>query len=119
VEKYLEVLKRTTELSDTCLEGLEHIKGKLNDGHFEETIQLMNDMVIAFSQIESSIQLIIPQLSSNNMESLTNSLRSAFEHTVFAYEQGQREKVIEIFQFTLQPAFKRWSDEWVKISNNT
>ena len=50
--KILDIMKRTIELSETCLEGLEHIKEKLNEGQFEETIPLMNDSVVAFSQME-------------------------------------------------------------------
>jgi hypothetical protein len=51
MEKYLDVVKRTIELSDTCLDGLEHIKGRLNEGRFEETFQMMSDVVSAFSQL--------------------------------------------------------------------
>ncbi len=86
MEKYLDIMKRTIELSETCLEGLEHIKGELNEGRFEETIQLMNDVVTAFSQMENSIKSIFPTLLSNHIESLTHSLRNAFEHMVTAYE---------------------------------
>lgn len=104
-------MKRTVELSDTCLEGLEHIKGSLNEGRFEDTIQLMNDVLLAFSQMESSIQSILPELPSNHIESMTNILRNTFDHAVTAYEKGQGGKVLEIFQFTLLPTYKKWKDE--------
>jgi len=111
MEKYLEIIRRTIELSETCLEGLEHIKGKLKEGQFTETIPLMNDSVIAFSQMEKSLQLIFSTLDSNYLESLTHSLQTAFDHTVTVYELGQLGKALEIFQFTLLPSFKKWKNE--------
>ena len=48
MEKYLDIMKRTIELTETCYEGLEHIKEKLNEGQFVETIPLMNDSVVCF-----------------------------------------------------------------------
>jgi hypothetical protein len=98
-------------LSDTCLEGLENIKGRLNEGQFQETIQLMSDVVTGFSQKEKSIQPIFSDFPSNQIETLTQSLRNAFELTATAYEQGQVGKVLEIFQFNLLPAFKNWKSE--------
>ncbi|MBP1931459.1 hypothetical protein [Ammoniphilus resinae] len=115
MEKYIDVMKRTIELSVTCLEGLEHIKVKLNEGRFEETIQLMNDVVTAFSKMESSIQPIFHTLPSNEIQPLTHSLINAFENAVTAYEQGQAGKVKEIFQFTLLPAYKKWKVEVEKV----
>jgi len=111
MEKYLDIIKRTIQLSETCLEGLEYTKEKLNEGQFEQTIPLMNDSVIAFLQMEKSLQPIFPTFNSNHNESLTHSLQDAFDHAVTAYELGQRGKVLEVFQFTLLPNYKKWKDE--------
>jgi len=42
MNQYIEVMKRTTELADTCLEGLEYVKKKLNEGHSESTMLLFH-----------------------------------------------------------------------------
>jgi hypothetical protein len=55
MEKYLDVMKRTVELSDSCLGVLEHIKVRLNEGAFEDTVQLMDDFVNGCYQIEKSM----------------------------------------------------------------
>lgn len=113
MEQYLDGMRRTIELSNTCMEGLEHIKGRLNDGFIEDTIPLMVDVITAFSQIEDFIQPILrtSSLPSHHIESLTQTLRNAFDHAVAAYNQEQNGKVLEIFQFTLLPAFRKWKNE--------
>jgi len=115
MEKYIDIMKRTLELTDTCLEALEHIKQTLNEGQLDETFSLMNDSIAAFSQIETSLQSIYSTLYSNRIESLTHSLQSAFDHAVTACEMGQRGKVLEIFQFTLLPNYKKWQTELERV----
>lgn len=117
MEKYLDGMRRTIDLSDTCLEGLEHIRKQLNEGYIEDTIPLMVDVITAFSQIEDFIQpiLVKSSLSSNHIESLTSSLRNALDHAVTAYNQELNGKVVEIFQFTLLPAFRKWKSEVERV----
>ncbi len=113
MEKFIDGMRRTIDLSDTCLEGLEHIRKRLNDGCIEGTIPLMVDVITAFSQIEDFMLPILGKslLPSNHIESLTYSLRNAFDHAVTAYNQEQNGKALEIFQFTLLPAFRKWKSE--------
>jgi hypothetical protein len=111
MEKYMDVMKRTVELSESCLGAIDHIKARLNEGAFEDTIRLMDDLVNGFYQIERSLQGFISKLPSNQIEGLTNRVRSAMEHTISAYEQGDRGKVLEIIQFNLLPSFKIWKAE--------
>jgi hypothetical protein len=112
MEKYMDVMKRTVELSESCLGAINHIKVRLNEGAaFEDSIRLMDDLVNGFYQIEKSLQGFITKLPLNQIEGLTNRLRSAMEHTVSAYEQGESGKVLEIIQFNLLPSFKSWRAE--------
>jgi hypothetical protein len=111
MEKYVNVMKRTLELSESCQEALEHIKARLNEGNFEETMRLMDDLVNGFYQIEKSVQAFSSSLPSNQMENTTNQVRKAMEHVVSAYEQGERGKVLEIIQFNLLPNYKKWKTE--------
>jgi hypothetical protein len=117
MEKYLDVMKRIVELAETCLEGMEHIKLQLNEGRFEDSIRLMTDVVDAYHSMEKSLQDFLSQLPPNRIEELSNTLRSAFEYMVSAYEEGKGAMALEIIQFNLLPSYKRWKGELERILN--
>jgi hypothetical protein len=117
IEKYLDVMKRMVELSETCLEGMEHIKLQLNEGRFEDSIRLMTDVVEAYHRMEKSLQDFLSQLSPNRIEELSNPLRRAFEYVVSAYEEGEGAKALEIIQFNLLPSYKKWKGELERSLN--
>ncbi|TVY08426.1 hypothetical protein [Paenibacillus cremeus] len=111
MEKYVDVMTRTLELSESCVEALEHIKLRINEGVFEDTMRLMEDLVNAVYQIETSMQSFLDQLPLNGIEDKPTQLRSALEHVVSAYEQGNSGKALEIIQFNLFPSCKHWKAE--------
>lgn len=111
MEKYIDVMKMTVELSESCIETLVHIKMRLNKGSFEDTIRLMDDFVNAVYQIEVSMKGYLNQLPVNRIEEKTTQLRIAMEHAVSAYEQEQCGKALEIIQFNLLPNCKSWKAE--------
>jgi len=111
MNKYIGIMKRTTELADTCLKGLEHIRSKLNQGEFNSTLMMFHDSANAFHQMQKSIQTVLKELPDNELELLSDSLRDTIELVVSTYEQEDRGKVLEILQFTLLPQYKKWQDE--------
>lgn len=111
MEEYIDLMKRTVELSESCVEVLEHIKLRINEGAFEETFRLMDDLVNSVYQIEVSMQGYLDQLPENRIIERTSQLRNALEHTVSAYEHGQSGKTFEIIQFNLLPSCKSWKAE--------
>lgn len=111
MEKYIDVMKTTVELSESCIETLEQIKIMLNKDSFEDTIWLMDDFVNAVYQIEVSMKGFLLQLPVNRIEEKTSQLRTAMEHTISAYEQELCGKALEIIQFNLLPNCKSWKTE--------
>jgi hypothetical protein len=111
MEKYIDVMKRTIELSESCVESLEHIKLRINEGAFEETIQSMDDLVNAVYQIEVSMQGYLREIPANRIEERTNQLRNSLEHVVSAYGQRESAKALEIIQFNVLPSCKGWKTE--------
>jgi hypothetical protein len=111
MEKYMDIMKKTLELSESCLEALQHIIVRLNEGAFEDTIGLMDDFINGFYQMDTSIQGFIAELPSNQMEKTTNQLRSDIKQTVTSYEQGESNKIIECVQSSLLPSYKAWKAE--------
>lgn len=108
MEKYIDVINKILELSETCQEALAHIKGKLNEGRFEETSPLMSDVVEGFYHLEQALPGLLEQLPpGNTIEQLISQLRRSIELVVTDYEQGDSGQVQEKLQFNLQPAFQR------------
>jgi RNA binding exosome subunit len=111
MDKHIETMKRIVELSDTILEGLEHIKSEVNEGRLGNTVELMKDVTEAFFQIEQSISPFLSELPTNGIENLTESLKTGMEYVVRAYEVEKGDQVFEILQFTLLPVYKKWKNE--------
>lgn len=111
MEKHMEVIRQVNELSRTVLEGLEHIKNRINEGYYEDTIQLFTNVVEAFSKMEQSVLSLLPHLPSNHLERLTQTLGESLDYTVSLYEKGEGAKVLEALQFNLLPIYKKWQSE--------
>jgi hypothetical protein len=115
MEKHLDVVKRTIELSESCVEALEHIKLRINEGAFEETIRLMDDLMNAIHQIEVSMYGYLDKLPKNDIEERTIQLRNAMELVVSAYEQRESVKASEFIQLNLYPCFNSWKAEIERV----
>ncbi|MCF8009864.1 MAG: hypothetical protein K9L17_03520 [Clostridiales bacterium] len=111
MNNHIDIMKKITELAETCLEGLEYIKSKLKQGEFDSTMMMFHDSADAFYQMHRSIQPVLEKLPDNNLESMSDSLHDIIELVVSTYEQGNRGKVMEILQFTLVPRYKKWKAE--------
>ncbi|WNF36576.1 hypothetical protein RJD24_19475 [Bacillaceae bacterium IKA-2] len=111
MEKYIDVMKQSVELSETTLEGLQHIQKLLTEGKFEETMSMFEDIVSAFSTMQQSLTPVTEKLENHQIESTSNKVQDALELVVSAYEAKSHGKVQEIIQFTLTPQMKKWKEE--------
>lgn len=102
---YKDVINRILDLSETCQEAIAYIKGKLNEGHFQETLAQMSEVVEAFCQLEQALSKLPEQWSDNHLEQVTRQVQRSLEQIVNAYEIGHPRQVQEKLQFNLQPAF--------------
>ena len=111
MKEYYDVMRNILNLSETSMDGLHHIASRLEEGHFESTVILMEDVVEAVYHIESSVLHFADKLEPNGLDSATANLRLALNSVVHAYEQGQRAKALVFMQQNLLPAFARWREE--------
>jgi hypothetical protein len=114
MEKQIDVMKRTLELSETMGEALEHIKNQVNEGKAESTIQLANDTMTAFASIVQGMRGFLNELPPNQVEEYTDKLLKGFDVLITAYEQHQDGKILEVLQFNVLPAYKKWNGELVQ-----
>ena len=111
MEKYIEVMKQSLDLSGTILEGLQHIQKLLGEGKIDETMALFEDVISAFAVVERSIEPVKEELHDHELEDKVKSVKGALEHVVSAYEVKNHGKVQEVMQFTFVPQFKKLKDE--------
>lgn len=104
-------MKRTLDLADTCLQGLEHVRLCMEEGRFEDGIIMLNDTVQGYFQMEKSISLLIARLPDNNIALSGEDLRKALNTLISEQEKGNRGKVLEQMQLSLLPAYKKWQAE--------
>lgn len=107
----LDLTRRIIKLLETCLEGLEHAKSKMNEGDFENGIIMLHNMVDGYYQAELFLQPLIKDLPANQIPRLDEALRNSFDLVTSAYEQGDSAKAMELMQFSVVPNFKKWQAE--------
>lgn len=110
MEKHIDVMKQSVELSETILEGLQHIQKLLGEGKFEETMSMFEDIVSAFSTMQQSLTPVTEKLENQEIDAKAIKVQAALELVVTAYEAKSHGKVQEIIQFTLTPQLKKWKE---------
>lgn len=111
MEKYIEVMKKSQELAETVLEGLQHIQKLIGEGKHEQSILLFEDVLLAYSTIGRSIDSAIRKLGNDNVSVQQADVSKAAELVVSAFEEKNYAKVQEVLQFTLIPQFKKLKAE--------
>ncbi len=111
MEKVLDVMRRTLELAVTCQEGIDHILMRLQEGGFEDTIFLFEDIVAACCQMEKSVQLVLSHLPHDGLEKLTEELHETLEKVVFGYEKKDRNDTAITIESQLIPIYRAWKEE--------
>ncbi|WP_240374119.1 hypothetical protein [Bacillus piscicola] len=111
MEKYIDVMKQSVELSHTMIEGLQHMQTLFGQGKMEDTVFLFEDIVAAFSSVEEAVAPVAPDMPQSDLETKLQQVQRALEVTVTAYEKKQYGKVQEIIQFTVLPKCKELHQE--------
>ncbi len=111
MEKYMEVMRLTIELSDSCLAGIRHLQNQLNMGYMEESIILLQDVVGAFYQMEKAIQPIIDILVLTELEDKTNLVRDSLEHVVTFYEKEEDGQAYSMIEMKFLPYYLDWKED--------
>lgn len=115
MERYIDVMKRTVELSDTCLKAIQHIHDRLEEGFsLKELNWLILDVIQAIYQMEISISPLLQKLSTNELPSLIHKLRNTLEKLVSACEWEEDEFGLEIIKIELLSNYLEWKKELEK-----
>ena len=101
-------------LSDTIMEGLEHIKQRVLEGYLEDTYYLLEDIINAVASIHKATEQMLPVLGENRIEEYTQHINHLIDEMTNNYKEQRIEKAKTDYQLVLIPAFKIWKNELEK-----
>lgn len=108
MERYIPVMEQSLNLMETVMEGLHHIYHKLNEGKLEQTFFLFGDVIMAIQTIQSSLGPMQEIVDFEHDDQLYARIQTALDHAVQGYENRNSGQVLEVLQFALIPAIKKW-----------
>lgn len=111
MEKYLDIIRRVLELSDTVLEGLRYVQARLDKGDFIQTFEMLNDVVSGINSMVGALQPMMEDELADSLVPLTDELNRALDTLVTAYEQNQGLEAMSILRINLTPAYLEWQAE--------
>lgn len=98
-------------LSDTIMEGLEHIKQRVLEGYLEDTYYLLEDIINAVASIHKATEQMLSVLGENRIEEYTQHINHLIDEMTNNYKEQRIEKAKTDYQLVLIPAFKKWKNE--------
>lgn len=117
MEKHIEVMKKSLQLSGTMLAALQHIQKLLNEGKSEQAIFLFEDVLQGYATVERTISPVVKDLNNESIALKQVDFGQATELVVTAFEEKNYAKVQEVLQFTLIPGFKKLVGELEQAFN--
>ncbi len=111
MEKVLGVYRRVSNLSETTLEGLEHIYNLTMDGRFEETVVLYTDVATSFHEMQMALAVHLPEYEGSEMRKMADDVIAGMKLVLAAYENERDVRPMEVMQFAMLPAYRRWHEE--------
>lgn len=111
MDKYLDVIRKTLQLSETILEGLTYIQANLDLGEFEKTKTMFTDVIEGIYQIQQSLSAFLSELPANEIAALNGKLKNSLDGVVSAYEQKKAAQLKEKMEDDLLPVFEQWQEE--------
>ena len=113
MHKQYEVMQRIMELLPTMEEGLVYARQKMLPGEMQQTTNMLYDVTAAFSGIEGALAGL--DIEKDNLNEKASKLRRALDIIAGDQESNEGKQVLEIMQFTLEPAFKGWKEELEQV----
>jgi len=110
-----EIHRMIIDLSETTGEGLEHINKLTVQGRFEETADIFTDVANSFHETEKALLVTVEGYEESGLQARSQQVVEAMQLMLQAYEGDREVRPMEIMQFTLVPAYRRWQKEMCEI----
>lgn len=114
MDRYIDVIQRSFELLQTMEEGLEYMHSRIQEGEYEASIVMMQDVSVAYSVLGRSLFPVLEKLLPNKIEELGNKFQQALIRLLAAYEQRTWGDVEATLSHVLMPCYRTWKVELEK-----
>ncbi len=108
MENNVDVYRNMLDLAETTLEGLEHINTLIIEGRFEETVVLYTDVTSSVHEMKKALLAIWPDFDERELGIKSEKVIEAMKMMLAAYEGERDARPMEIMQFSLLPAYRRF-----------
>lgn len=106
----MEVMRKTLELMDTCIDGVEYITWRLHEGKMEACLYLLEDIVCGFYKMKDSMDLLNNYFSRRYDHYKEYEVENELDAIITAYKLHQINQAI-LHAGRLLPRFKVWKGE--------
>lgn len=107
MNKYIEVLNKILYLLPTIEEGLNHIKLQISELRYEESLELLKDVMSGISAIEKSLEPI-EKFSRDEIIKLTEDLKMYTLGVIENYDTENKEILQSKIEKEILPTFINW-----------
>lgn len=117
MEKVIEIIDRSLELTNTIEEGLRHMNYLIGELQYEGAFQMFNDVAEAIFSIEKATLPLIAEGPEHGLAELANRLREAISVVLKDYEDKNVNLVPDHMENGLMPAYIQWKAELTRVLN--
>ncbi|WP_368503266.1 hypothetical protein AB3N04_13520 [Alkalihalophilus sp. As8PL] len=114
MQKYRDIMVQVIDLTSTMIEGAAHMQVLLNEGKFEQSIILFEDVMKAYSAVERSVAPVLVELEEEEVQGQLVRVRESLELVVSAFERKNFAHSKELLQFGLIPALKKAETQFIQ-----
>lgn len=117
MEKVIEIIDRSLELTNTIEEGLRHMNYLIGELQYEGAFQMFNDVAEAIFSIEKATLPLIAEGPEHGLAELANRLREAISVVLKDYEDKNVNLAPDHMENGLMPAYIQWKAELTRVLN--
>ncbi|SES30130.1 hypothetical protein SAMN05518684_11522 [Salipaludibacillus aurantiacus] len=117
MERHLEIMKQSLQLSETVVNGLIHTKTLLSEGKRPEAMQMLDDILVSYESVERSVTPVLAEMDMAEAEEVQGyftNVQKGVNAVVTGLEAEKYEKVEEVLDSTLIPQFRKLNDDLKK-----
>ncbi len=111
MENQISLCREIIIMGGTMEEALNHLVGRMGEGHFEDTRYLFDDIMEAFRSINAALETVSIQWEETKAGELSDRLQMSIDKMNQSYEDNKLDQGRIDMQFILMPAFKAWIQE--------
>lgn len=107
----IEIINNIFPLLETIEEAAIHLKKQILELRWEESMNLIEDLLLGVSAIQESVEIMVQKSKFNIDIKLINNIKNAASKLLEVYKKGNYKKYSLCIENELVPAFIIWKNE--------